>query len=318
MTDPTLALSFAAGILAFLSPCILPLVPSYMSFIGGVAVQELREGQSERWPVLLRTLLFVAGFTVVFVALGVVFAGSGLLFTRAGTIVNIVAGVIVIVLGLNIIFDFWKALNIERRVQLQNRPGGHIGAVLIGMAFGAGWTPCIGPILAGILFLAGTSGSVGAGVAYLIAFSLGLGVPFILAGVFFSRISGLLNRLKRHLPLIKTLSGVLLVIVGLLIAFGRLQQMFSSLVIAGGRLQIWDADNPVLSNWLFAAAVFVLLASPTAVAGVRRIRGNDAVRAFSTPKLVLATAALTIAVLNVTDVVSVATWFAGWFQYTGL
>jgi len=278
----------------------------------------LREGENQRWQIVLRTLLFVTGFSIVFVALGVVFSGSGMLFSNTGIVVNIVAGAIVVVLGLNIIFDFWKILNVERRIQLRSRPAGHVGAILIGMAFGAGWTPCIGPILAGILFLAGTSGSVGTGVAYLAAFSVGLGIPFILAGVFFSRIAALLGRIRKYLPIIKILSGIVLIVIGVLIAFGRLQQMFSTLVVSGARLDAWDTSNPGLSNWLFASGVFVLLSLPLAVSGFRRLAGVATARPLSWPKLTLAVAAAVVAVLNLTNVVSVAGWFANWFQYTGL
>ncbi len=318
MPTPTLALSFAAGILAFLSPCIVPLVPSYISFIGGVAAGELREGHAGRGAILLRTVLFVLGFSIVFVALGVLFSGSGMLFSRAGTVVNIVAGVIVIILGLNIIFDFWKVLNVERKVHLNGRPAGHVGAVLVGMAFGAGWTPCIGPILAGILLLAGTSGSVGAGITYLAAFSIGLGVPFVLAGVFFSRMTTFLNRIKRYLPAIKVGSGVLLVGVGVLIALGRLQQLSARLIAAGSRLAAWDAAHSVLSNWLFAGAVALIAMMPVIVAIFRRRNGNLRVQPLGWPRVTIAAAGLVLAVLNVTEVISIASWFSGWFRFTGL
>lgn len=317
MATPTLALSFAAGVLAFLSPCIVPLVPSYVSFIGGVTVSEIRDGRGIRWGILLRTVLFVLGFSIVFVALGVFFSGSGLLFSGAGTVINVVAGAIVIVLGLNIIFDFWKVLNVERKVHLRSRPAGHIGAVLIGMAFGAGWTPCIGPILAGILILAGTSGSVGTGVAYLAAFSIGLGVPFILAGIFFSRVSRFLDRIKRYLPAIRVASGVLLVGVGVLIALGRLQRLASTLIAAGGRLAVFDASHPIASNWIFAGALFVLSTLPVVAALSRRAVGRESAKPGSIA-LALAGAGTVLAVLNLTDVVSLADWISGWFRFTGL
>lgn len=318
MTTPTLALSFAAGVLAFLSPCIVPLVPSYLSYVGGVAVGDLRDGVAARGVILVRTLLFVLGFSVVFVTLGVVFSGSGLLFSNAATVVNIIAGIIVIVLGLNIIFDFWKVLNVERKLRLSSRPGGTAGAVLIGMAFGAGWTPCIGPILAGILLLAGTSGNLGTGVAYLGAFSIGLGIPFIVAGLFFSRVAGALGRIRRYLPLIKVLSGLLLVIMGLLIAFGRLQTLASALIASGVRLQAWDQSHAHVSNWLFGAGTMVLLALPMAVSTIRRLAGIDRARPFRWPKVALAAVGGTLAVLNITNVISIASWFSGWFLFTGL
>jgi len=311
--DPTLALSFAAGVLSFLSPCIVPLVPSYLSFIGGVAANEAGESAASRGVVVLRTALFVAGFTIVFVVLGVVFSGSGALFTSAGRVVNLVAGGVVVVLGLNVIFDFWKVLNIERRYHMSHRPSGHLGSILIGMAFGAGWTPCIGPILASVLLLAGSSGSVATGVLYLVAFSLGLGLPFLLAGIFFGRATEALKRMRRYLPAIKVASGLLLVLMGVLIAVGRLQQLSARLIAWGARLSAWDTANPVASDWLFGAGVVLLATAPLAVALARRA----GLRAKVVTALV-ATVGGAIALLNVLDVVSVAGWLSGWFRYTGL
>lgn len=313
MPVPTLALSFAAGVLSFLSPCIVPLVPSYLSFVGGVAAVEAERSTVTRRVVVLRTLLFVLGFTIVFVALGVLFSGSGALFQDTGTVINTVAGVIVIVLGLNIIFDFWKTLNVERRVRFSERPAGHLGSLAIGMAFGAGWTPCIGPILAGILLLAGTSGSVATGIFYLVAFSLGLGLPFLLAGIFLGRATEALRRVRRYLPAIKIASGVLLILIGVLIALGRLQQLSARLIAAGGRLSAWDAANPIASNWLFGGLVALIGALPLVVVLATGRRG--------TPRAVTASIALVglvLAVVNVTDVVNIAGWFSGWFQFTGL
>ncbi|MFP4114021.1 MAG: cytochrome c biogenesis CcdA family protein [Spirochaetota bacterium] len=337
---PTLALSFAAGILSFLSPCIVPLVPSYLSFVGGVAAAEASEARLSRGVVVLRTALFVLGFSLVFVLLGLVFSGSGALFSNTGTVVNMIAGAIVVALGLNIIFDFWKFLNLERRVHFSERPAGHVGAIVIGMAFGAGWTPCIGPILASILLLAGTSGSVATGALYLTAFSLGLGVPFLIVGVFLDRASGALRRIRRYLPTIKTASGVLLIVIGLLIAFGRLQQLSARLIAWGARLRAWDAANPGASNRVFGIGAALLFSIPLAVSVLRRLRGRrardravnatpDEPRGATQARLerrpagfviavILSATGVALAVLNVTDIVSIADWFFGWFQFTGL
>lgn len=311
---PTLALSFVAGVLSFLSPCIVPLVPSYLSFVGGVAANEAEQSAVTRGVVILRTVLFVLGFTVVFVVLGIVFSGSGALFTGTSTIINIVAGAVVILLGLNIIFDFWKFLNLERRVHFSERPAGHMGAVVIGMAFGAGWTPCIGPILASILLLAGTSGNVATGVFYLVAFSLGLGVPFLVAGVFLGRATQALRRVRRYLPAIKTASGILLIGIGLLIAFGRLQQLSARMIAWGARLSAWDAAHPAASNWLFGGGVALIAAIPLIVllATGRRGTTGRAVAAGVT------LAGLVLAALNVTEVINIAGAFSSWFQFTGL
>lgn len=318
MTTPTLAISFAAGVLSFLSPCIVPLIPSYVSFIGGVTVTELREGEVRRASVVIRTLFFVLGFTIVFVLLGVLFSGSGMLFGGGGRVVNIIAGIVVAVLGLNIIFDFWKFLNIERKVQLAERPAGHIGAALIGMAFGAGWTPCIGPILASILLLAGTSGSVGTGVALLIAFSLGLGLPFIVASLFFTRVVASLKRIKQHLPTIKVTSGVLLIAVGVLIAFGRFSQLAQWFITSGARLRGFDAARPQLSRWLIGGIVLLVGSLPVLIAGIRRLAGSETARMMSPAKGVWLALTGIPALLSIAGIINLAQILAGWFQFTGL
>ncbi|WP_455382233.1 cytochrome c biogenesis CcdA family protein [Salinispira pacifica] len=258
MNNPTILLSFAAGILSFLSPCILPLIPSYLSYVGGVTLADLRQAESPRSPVVIRTLLFVAGFSVVFILLGVLFSGTGFLFSNVSMIINLVAGLVVALLGLNMIFDFWKFLNIERRVHFSGRPSGYLGSVAIGMAFGAGWTPCVGPILAGILFLAGNSGSIGQGVLYLSAYSIGLGLPFLLASLFFRQVTEQLSRLKRYFGPIRITSGLLLLGIGLLIAFGRLQQFNNAVVSAGVAVQSFDQSSPGASRILFGAAALLL------------------------------------------------------------
>lgn len=312
---PTLALSFAAGVLSFLSPCIVPLVPSYLSFVGGVAARESESGEAPtRGVVVLRTLLFVLGFTIVFVVLGVVFSGSGALFTNTGTIINVIAGTLVVLLGLNIIFDFWSFLNMEKRFHFSERPAGHLGAVAIGMAFGAGWTPCIGPILASVLLLAGTSGSVATGTLYLVAFSLGLGVPFLLAGVFLGQATEALRRLRPWLPAIKVASGILLVGIGLLIAFGRLQQLAARLLAWGGRLRAWDAAHPAASNRVFAIGVVLVTLAPLVVT---LLRGRKRPVALAVTGAVAA-AGVVLALLNLTDAISLAGWASSWFQFTGL
>lgn len=341
---PTLALSFLAGLVSFLSPCIVPLVPSYLSFVGGVAATESGDGAHSRRVVILRTALFVLGFTIVFVALGVLFSGSGALFTNTGTVINVIAGGVVVVLGLNIIFDFWKFLNIERRVHLTRRPAGHLGAIVIGMAFGAGWTPCIGPILASVLLLAGTSGNVATGTLYLTAFSLGLGLPFLLAGVFFGRAAEALRKVRRYLPAIKIASGVLLVLMGVLIATGRLSRLSARLLAAGSRLAAWNAANPLVSNWLFAMGAAVVSVVPLVLVLVRAAgrRENTANRTRETAApasrepvetrrgapardriavgvtAAIAVGGVSLAILNVVDVIDLAEWFSSWFRYTGI
>lgn len=194
-----------------MSPCILPIIPSFLSFLGGVSYGQLGEQGVIRRAVFLKTLFFVLGFSLVFVALGALFSSAALALGGAQILIYRVAGAVMVFFGLNFIFDFWKALNIERRFHLHKRPQGALGAVLLGVAFGAGWMPCVGPILASILFLAGTSGKVASGVALLALYSFGLGIPFLLAGAFFSSFSRQMQRVRLYLAAIKVASGAFLV-----------------------------------------------------------------------------------------------------------
>jgi len=168
--------------------------------------------------------------------------------------VQIAAGIIVIILGFNILFDFLSFLNYEKRMNTGKRPKGLIGAFVAGAAFGAGWTPCIGPILAGVLFLAGQSGSTGIAALYLMLYSIGLGIPFLLAAVFFDRYLVPAKWFRDKLPLIKKISAILLIVIGILILTGR----FSALNIAMQRWQFqyifWAEDKAlffrIIANWL--------------------------------------------------------------------
>jgi cytochrome c-type biogenesis protein len=254
-----LLLAFLAGLLSFLSPCVLPLIPSYLSLIGGAAFEEhRRDGRSGRWPIFLRTLLFVAGFSVVFIVLGVAFSGAGGLLAGASRVVNLVSGSLVILLGLNFIFNFWKFLSFEKKLHLASAPRGLPGSLALGMAFGAGWTPCVGPILASILFLAGSGGQLLQGTALLGVYSLGLGLPFLLAGLFFSQFLRQKERFKAHFRALRIASGSFLVFIGLLILLGRLQRLNIALYRLATALVSWQGSSPAQSRLLFAA----LLALP--------------------------------------------------------
>lgn len=270
--DPDLALAFAAGLLSFLSPCVLPLIPSFLSYIGGVSLSELRGTGMPRGRIVARTALFIAGFTAVFTVLGIVFSGSGLFMADAIRTVSVAAGAIVAILGLNMIFDFVKVLNFEKRVHLTRLPSGYFGAFLIGMAFGGGWTPCVGPILAGILFLAGQSGRIGDGAALLTAYSLGLGLPFLAASIFFDAFTRRLAKIRKHLGAIRIASGVFLVGIGLLIATGRFQTLNMLLPSWGYSLEAWSVANPAVSRVVLAAAMILIGLAPFMPAAVRAVR----------------------------------------------
>jgi cytochrome c-type biogenesis protein len=308
------AIAFAAGILSFLSPCVLPLIPSYLSLIGGVSVQELGERQRSR--VFLRTLLFVLGFSVVFIALGVLFSGTGGFFSGATRIVNIVAGSLVVVLGLNFIFNFWKFLNFEKRLHMRSSPTGWLGALLLGMAFGAGWTPCVGPILASILFLAGSSARIVQGTLLLAVYSLGLGLPFILAGLFFSQFLGARERMKRHFDSLRIVSGVFLVFIGLLIALGRLQRFNILLFRLAGWLNSWNTSHPgqvrLSFTLLFLIPVFLL-----GISYLKRAR-SDGPLPLLPVRAVFLLLFLALAIVTAAGVLDPTGFFTFWFTFQGI
>jgi cytochrome c-type biogenesis protein len=308
------AIAFAAGILSFLSPCVLPLIPSYLSLIGGVSVRELGERQRSR--IFLRTLLFVLGFSIVFIALGVLFSGTGGFFTGATQIINIIAGTLVVVLGLNFIFNFWKFLNFEKRLHLRSSPTGWSGALLLGMAFGAGWTPCVGPILASILFLAGSSARIVQGTLLLSVYSLGLGLPFMLAGLFFSRFIGARERMKRHFDTLRIVSGVFLVFIGLLIALGRLQRFNIFLFRLAGWLESWNTSHP----WQVRLSFTLLFLIPVVVLGISYLKRTLAEgRVPLLPgRAVFLLLFLALAIVTAAGILDPTGFFTFWFTYQGI
>ena len=224
--DLSLFLVFFAGLLSFLSPCVLPLIPSYLSILGGVGLKE--QGSLSVKPRLVWAASgFVLGFSTVFITLGILISTSFFLMGGISRYINWAAGIIVIVLGLNIIFDFFSFLNYEKRPFFQGRmrPGirgpGIAAAFVAGAAFGAGWTPCIGPILTGILFMAGQAGKTGTAIFCLAVYSAGLALPFLLAALFFDSFLKHASRLRSHLTLIRRISGILLILIGLMILTGK-------------------------------------------------------------------------------------------------
>jgi cytochrome c-type biogenesis protein len=310
-TSPLVA--FAAGLFSFLSPCIIPLIPSYLTFIGGTSFQELSTGRYGRTRVLARTLLFVLGFTLVFTALGIVMSGVGSFFGRTSRIVSYAAGAIIVLFGLNIIFDFWKLLDTERRLHLEHRPAGWFGSILVGMAFAAGWTPCVGPILASILFVAGTSGDVARGAFLLLAYSLGLGLPFIVAGLFFGFFTRQVQRLKPWLGAIRLASGLFLVALGILIILGRLQGMSAFVFRAATGLQEWSAGDPQGPRLLFGS-ILAVLALAFLWSAVRRIVAEHRIPPIRAA-FVIALAILSI--LTFSGVIDAAAGIAGWLMFQG-
>ena len=222
----TLLAAFAAGFLSFVSPCVLPLIPGYISFVSGVSVDEMRADTTpatSRLQVFLTSVAFVIGFSLVFVALGASATAIGkFLFARL-PLFSKIAGAVLIVFGLHTMGVFRLAfLETEKRVHSQRKPAGPLGAVLVGVAFAFGWTPCIGPILGGILAIAGSKNSVTEGVTLLAVYSLGLGIPFLLTSLAINQFFGAAKRVRRYYHAIELASGALLIVIGVLIISGQL------------------------------------------------------------------------------------------------
>jgi cytochrome c-type biogenesis protein len=234
MANVTLLTAVAAGFLSFISPCVLPIVPGYISFVSGTSLQELRnrvELDPARSRELFRkvagnSVFFVLGFSVVFVAMGASATYIGQWFAANRLILARVAGAVIILLGLHTMgLTPIKWLNYEKRIHAESKPMGIFGSFLIGLAFAFGWSPCIGPILAGVLVLAAQQDTVGQGVTLLAAYSLGLGIPFIATGLAINRFLNLFARLKNHMKMVEIVAGVLLVGVGVLVATDSLQAL---------------------------------------------------------------------------------------------
>ncbi|MBN2810081.1 MAG: cytochrome c biogenesis protein CcdA [Deltaproteobacteria bacterium] len=221
----SLLIAFTAGVFSFISPCVLPLIPSYLTYITGISFDELVENHSRsvRRRTLFHSLFFILGFTLVFVALGASATYVGNFFQENQATIRRVGGVVVILLGLHItgLFKF-KLLEREKRFEFNDKPLGYLGSVFVGIAFAAGWTPCIGPILASILLYASTSENVGSGIFLLVAYSLGLGLPFLLSALAFNTFLTYFSRFNRYLRIVSIISGIFLVIVGLLLIFNYL------------------------------------------------------------------------------------------------
>lgn len=234
--------AFLAGLLSFLSPCVLPLIPGYLSFISGVSMEELTTGRRSREQLVrltVNTVFFVIGFSAVFVALGAGASGVGQWLQANLNVFNKIAGVVVFIFGLHVMGVFKiKALNYEKRMNMgaQKRKG-IVGAALIGVAFAFGWTPCIGPILGAILTLAAQQQNVNQGILLLLVYSAGLGIPFILTALLFNYLLGTFGFVKRHFRTVEIISGGLLVVVGIMIFFNLLQDISRWLLDAFPALQ---------------------------------------------------------------------------------
>ncbi|MBK8456043.1 MAG: cytochrome c biogenesis protein CcdA [Phyllobacteriaceae bacterium] len=235
--DVTIWGAFLAGLISFVSPCVLPIVPPYLAWIAGLSFEELQHADENRGRtgrLLASSLAFVLGFSTVFIALGAsasvfgqamrrMLAWTVNVFGQDISVMGAVAGLIIIVFGLHFLGVFRIGLLYrEARVQVQNKPAGLVGAYLLGIAFGFGWTPCIGPVLAAILFVAGSEDTVARGAGLLAVYSAGLGVPFLIAAAFAGRFLKFSAGFKRHMDKVEKAMGALLVLTGLMFITGKM------------------------------------------------------------------------------------------------
>ncbi len=223
--DVTAGGAFVAGLLSFASPCVLPLVPPYLAYMGGVSVEQLREqgGAQQRVRVLLVALCFVAGFSTVFVALGATASWIGQAVGAHLGILGYIAGVLLVLMGLHFLHAIRiPLLDRTARPGMANKPAGMLGAYAVGLAFGFGWSPCVGPVLTAILLIAGAADSAAEGARLLLVYSLGIGLPFLVAAFFAAGFMRWSARVRARLDLIEKAMGLFLIAVGILIFTGQM------------------------------------------------------------------------------------------------
>jgi len=222
--------AFLGGVLSFLSPCVLPLIPSYISFITGISFDDFQKGDKKRIRklTLINSSAFVLGFSTVFILLGVSSSFVGKFMAVYYDQIRIIGGVIIVLLGLYVMgvlkLDF---LSYEKRVHLHSKPKGHFGSYIVGLTFGAGWTPCIGPILGSILLIASTSGSAMEGFRLLLVYSLGLAVPFMITALTINTFLSHFSAIQKYMRLIMILSGLLLISFGVILLTDNLHLLLS-------------------------------------------------------------------------------------------
>ncbi|MFF2482286.1 cytochrome c biogenesis CcdA family protein [Paenibacillus sp. NPDC058071] len=218
-------LAFAAGLLSFLSPCVMPLIPVYLSYIVGTSVSEVN-GNRQGSTVLFRSILFIAGFSLIFIVLGASVSSLSKLLTTNLDIIQKVGGVIIVIFGIHmtglIKIRFFYA---DKRLLSKQISGSQASSFLLGMAFAIGWTPCVGPILSSILIYAGSMETIGKGVLLLVFYSLGLALPFFVSALLMGNLRFYLNKINRFLPALSVASGVVMIVMGILVFTNQLEAL---------------------------------------------------------------------------------------------
>ncbi len=219
---PAMMIALTAGLLSFLSPCVLPIVPPYLAYMGGVSMCDMEEERTARRRVLLCAAFFVLGLSTVFLLLGFAFSALGRTFLQYQDWFLTISGIVVMIFGAHFVGVYRIGfLDREARMEAGDKGGSAMGAYILGLAFAFGWTPCLGPILGTILGLAASEADVARGTTLLAVYALGLGIPFLLVAAFFPRLKGVMNWMKRHMDKIERTSGLLLWTVGLMMITGQ-------------------------------------------------------------------------------------------------
>jgi cytochrome c-type biogenesis protein len=314
MTLPGILGAALAGFLSFISPCVLPLIPAYLSFISGSTALELRSGSSKK-KVFASSLAFAGGFTAAFTVLGIVFSGAARLLGGASIWLGTIGGIVVIFLGLNMVFDFLSFLDRDSRLIARFTGGkthGPAGAFFLGLAFAAGWSPCIGPILASILLYAGREGNALRAALLLLAYSAGFALPFLAAGLFFDRLKPLMAFLARKGGTVRIVSGIILVALGGVMAAGSLGSLTSLAYRLGDGLRSFVEDRAGVST-LVGVLVWTVLAAFVALPALPPRRAR-----LSALRLGIIIVALVLAVMEATGLVSTLGFVASWLGFSGI
>jgi len=219
---PAMLVALTAGVLSFLSPCVLPIVPPYLAYMGGISMNDINtDGMAARRKAMLPALFFVLGLSTVFIFLGFTASIFGQFSLQNQVLLGQIAGGVIVIFGLHFLGVFRiPLLDRDARLDAGDRGGSALGAYVLGLAFAFGWTPCIGPQLGAILSIAATEASVERGTALLGVYAIGLGIPFLLAAAFIDKAMGVMTRLKRHMKLIERAMGILLIAVGVALMTG--------------------------------------------------------------------------------------------------
>jgi cytochrome c-type biogenesis protein len=309
--DPSIPAAFIAGLFSFLSPCVLPLVSSWLMYLSGAQGGEDDSGL-RRSRLILSTFCFILGFSVIFIILSLLFSGFFMLLGSLNSLINIIAGGIITLFGLNILFNFIAVLNYEKRFHLAQRPRNFLGSFTVGLAFGAGWTPCIGPILGSILLMAGQSGEPLFSAVCLAAYSAGLGLPFLAAAFFWGAILKYLARLRALAPAIQKISGLFLILIGLLMMLGRFKTLNGFFLKTGSALAGLARNGGRPARIVPALVFFLTALAPPLFRLFRK-------RPLLSRNLCIFSGLFTVlAVLQGAGVINCLEFLSRWFLYAGL